>query len=60
MAYRDLFSEGYRACARGKSNIDNPYVDDGDSEAWNDGWLQRLDDENEAAEGSGFMAAAEF
>lgn len=49
--YQELFSEGYRACERGKSNIDNPYEDPGDQEAWNDGWFQRVDDEQTMAEG---------
>lgn len=48
--YDQLFHEGYAACRAGKSNIDNPYTDDGDQEAWNNGWMERCDDEAEAAE----------
>jgi ribosome modulation factor len=48
--YQKAFGEGYAACRAGKSNIDNPYTDDGLCEAWNDGWMERCDDEAEAAE----------
>lgn len=49
--YQRIFNEGYAACRAGKSNIDNPYTDDGDAEAWNEGWFERIDDEQMAAEG---------
>jgi hypothetical protein len=51
--YTRIFNEGYDACRKGKSNLDNPYAstDDGDAEAWNEGWLDRLDAENDMAEG---------
>jgi ribosome modulation factor len=52
--YTQLFNEGYAACRAGKSNIDNPYSEDGDQEAWNDGWFERVDDEAEAAEMGAF------
>jgi ribosome modulation factor len=48
--YDRIFREGQDACARGKSNIDNPYTDDGDQEAWNEGWFDRCDADAEAAE----------
>jgi ribosome modulation factor len=46
--YARIECEGYRACRAGKSNIDNPYTEDGDMEAWNDGWFARVEDEAEA------------
>jgi ribosome modulation factor len=45
-----IFNEGQAACRAGKSNIDNPYTDDGDMEAWNDGWFDQVDAEAEATE----------
>jgi hypothetical protein len=47
----EAFAQGRRAFRSGLSNIDNPYVgedaDDALNEAWNDGWFDALDEQNE-------------
>jgi hypothetical protein len=48
--YMRILNEGRAGCRAGKSNIDNPYTDDGDQEAWNDGWFDQCDADAEAAE----------
>lgn len=49
--YQRLKEEGYAAFGRGRSNTDNPYSMDGDIEAWNDGWMEALDDRDMRVEG---------
>lgn len=48
--YRRIFNEGRYSCRAGKSNVDNPYEDCGDQEAWNEGWFDQCDADAEAAE----------
>ncbi len=48
--YQAISNAGYAACKSNRHTTgDNPYWDgdDGDAEAWNEGFLLRMDEEND-------------